>query len=91
MQEQRKIPLSFLQIRVYVYNIYSNLEINDMINKQLQPTCGHKTFGFQWLFEHPSTLQRMVSGDKNAARSPKRFMPQNRCATWSPPITNINA
>jgi hypothetical protein len=56
-------------------NFGSNLEINDMINKQLQPTCGHKTFKIQWLFEHPSTLQLMVSGDKNAARSPKHFIP----------------
>jgi hypothetical protein len=62
-----------------------------MINKQLQPTCGHKTFGFQWLFEHPSALHLMVSGDKNAARSRKRFIAKNHCATWSPPITKIKA
>jgi len=43
LQEQRKIPLSSLQIRVYVNNICSNLEINGMINRQLGPTCGHKT------------------------------------------------
>jgi hypothetical protein len=41
-------------------------------------TCGHKTFGVQWLFEHPATHQGLVTVDSNAARSPKRFIPQNR-------------
>ena len=44
-------------------------------------TCGHKTFGVKWLFEHTATHQLSVSVDRNTARSPKRFIPQNRCTT----------
>jgi len=40
--------------------------------------CGHKTFGVKWLFEHPATHQLFATVDTNAARSPKRFIPQNR-------------
>lgn len=28
----------------------------------------YKTFGFQWLFEHPATLQSLVVVDMNAAQ-----------------------
>ncbi len=48
---------------------------------QLPLTCGHKTFGVKWLFGHPATHQGLVTVDTNAARSPKRFIPQERwCA-----------
>jgi hypothetical protein len=42
------------------------------INRQCL-TCGHKTFGVMWLFDHPATHQSLVTVDRNAARSPKRF------------------
>ena len=45
------------------------------MNNALWLTCGHKTFGVKWLFEHPATHQLLVSVDTNAARSPKRFIP----------------
>lgn len=32
----------------------------------------------KWLFEHTATHQLSVSVDRNTARSPKRFIPQNR-------------
>ena len=38
-------------------------------------TCGHKTFGVKWLFNHSATHQSLVTVDTNAARSPKRFIP----------------
>jgi len=46
-----------------------------LMNNALWLTCGHKTFGVKWLFEHPATHQLLVSVDTNAARSPKRFIP----------------
>ncbi len=45
-------------------------------NKLRALTCGHKTFGVMWLFEHPATHLSLVTVDTNAARSPKRFIPQ---------------
>ena len=41
-------------------------------------TCGHKTFGVKWLFEHTATHQLSATVDTNAARSPKRFIPAKR-------------
>jgi len=49
-----------------------------ILNNKLVLTCGNKTFGVKWLFEHPATHQGLVTVDTNAARSPKRFIPQNR-------------
>jgi hypothetical protein len=49
----------------------------------LPTTCGHKTFGVKWLFGHSTTHQLSATVDTNAARSPKRFIPQNRCSTLS--------
>ena len=47
--------------------------------KEKRPiTRGHKTWGAKWLFEHSNTHQLLVSVDKNAARSPKRFIPPKR-------------
>lgn len=54
----------------YVHQNY--LEKNDT------PTCGHKTFGVKPLFKHSTTHQSFATVDTNAARSPKRFIPQNR-------------
>ena len=65
----------------------SNSRLRDnayMIDKQIENinrqclTCGHKTFGVKWLFKHSATHQSLVTVDTNAARSPKRFIPQNR-------------
>jgi uncharacterized protein (TIGR01619 family) len=42
-------------------------------NKAQALTCGHKTFGVKWLFEHPATHQLSATVDTNTARSPKRF------------------
>jgi hypothetical protein len=47
------------------------------INRQCLTGC-HKTFWGRWLFEHSATHQLLVSGDKNAVRSPKRFIQPNR-------------
>jgi len=41
-------------------------------------TCGHKTFGVKWLFKHTTTHQLLFTVDTNAARTPKRFIPQKR-------------
>ena len=48
-------------------------------------TCGHKTFGVKWLFEHLATHQLYTTVDTNAARSPKRFIPQDRWASLEEP------
>jgi hypothetical protein len=48
------------------------------MNKVRVPTGCHKTFWSKWLFEHSTTHQPLVSGDKNVARSPKRFIQPNR-------------
>lgn len=47
-------------------------------------TCGHKTFGVKWLFEHFATHQLSARVDTNAARSPKRFIPQTRTYNITP-------
>ena len=40
--------------------------------------ASHKTFGVKCLFVHPDTHQILVSVDRDAARSPKRFIPAER-------------
>ena len=60
----------------FVYYIKKALEL--IFNNKLVLTCGHKTFGVKWLFGHPATHQLSATVDTNAARSPKRFIPQNR-------------
>jgi len=51
---------------------------NEFELKSQQLTAGHKTFGCQWFFGHSTPLQLLFSGDKNVARSPKRFIPPKR-------------
>ena len=51
---------------------------NIMYNLTRHITCGHKTFGVKWLYEHPATHQLSAMVDTNAAHSPIRFIPQNR-------------
>ncbi|NCB85798.1 MAG: hypothetical protein EOM44_15110 [Bacteroidia bacterium] len=38
-------------------------------------TCGHKTVGVKWLFEHATSHQLFVTVDKYALRKPNRFIP----------------
>jgi len=49
-----------------------------MDKKALAITGGNKTFEAEWLFENSTTHQLLVSVDTKAARSPKRFILQNR-------------
>ena len=48
------------------------------MNTNETPTRGHKTSGVKWLFEHAAMYQLFATMDTNAARSPNRFIPQNR-------------
>ena len=60
------------------------------INRQCLTGC-HKTFWGQWLFEHSTTLQGLLSMDTNETRSPKRFIQPNRYVQGvKPTVPKIN-
>ena len=54
------------------------MTLNTNDNKPQRITGCHKTFWGEWLFERFTTLQHLVSGDTNVARSPKRFIQPER-------------
>ena len=56
------------------------------INKIRHITCGHKTFGVKWLFEHTATHQLSATVDTKAARSPRRRFYRDLAKTHDYPI-----